>query len=99
MGTAQAAGYPPAPVPKTGLACSLHPLPPRHLLGCAPPPEVSLERPQAYFSRLFHTYGLPNRIRTDNGIPFASNALARLSQLSVWFIKLGLSPGPIEPGN
>jgi transposase InsO family protein len=70
----------------------------RYLLGCDAHPEVSLERTQAYFSRLFHTYGLPNRIRTDNGIPFASNALARLSQLSVWFIKLGIYPELIEPG-
>jgi hypothetical protein len=39
-------------------------------------------------------------------VPFASNALARLSQLSVWFVKLGIypelhSPAPfagIEPG-
>ena len=48
--------------------------------------------------RLFEAYGLPNRIRTDNGVPFASNALARLSQLSVWFIKLGIYPELIEPG-
>jgi hypothetical protein len=25
-------------------------------------------------------------------VPFASSALARLSQLSVWFIKLGIYP-------
>jgi hypothetical protein len=37
-------------------------------------------------------------MRTDNGVPFASNALARLSQLSVWFIKLGIYPELIEPG-
>ena len=43
-------------------------------------------------------YGLANRIRTDNGVPFASSALARLSQLSVWFIKLGIYPELIEPG-
>ena len=70
----------------------------RYLLGCDAHPQVSLERTQAYFSSLFHTYGLPNRIRTDNGIPFASNALARLSRLSVWFIKLGVYPELIEPG-
>ena len=43
-------------------------------------------------------YGLANRIRTDNGVPFACSALARLSQLSVWFIKLGIYPELIEPG-
>jgi hypothetical protein len=45
-----------------------------------------------------YTYGLPRRIRTDNGVPFASNALARLPQLSVWFIKLEIYPERIEPG-
>ena len=51
-----------------------------------------------HITQLFEAYGLPNRIRTDNGTPFASNALARLSQLSVWFIKLGIYPELIEPG-
>ena len=34
----------------------------------------------------------PNRIRTDNGSPFASSTLTWLSQLSVWFIMLGIYP-------
>jgi putative transposase len=68
------------------------------LLGCDAHPEVSLEKTRQYFEWLFATYGLPKRIRTDNGVPFASNALARLSQLSVWFIKLGIYPELIEPG-
>ena len=70
----------------------------RYLLGCDAHPEVSLEKTKQYFEWLFATYGLPRRIRTDNGVPFASNALARLSQLSVWFIKLGIYPELIEPG-
>ncbi len=70
----------------------------RYLLGCDAHPEVSLEKSRQYFEWLFATYGLPRRIRTDNGVPFASNALARLSQLSVWFIKLGIYPELIEPG-
>jgi transposase InsO family protein len=70
----------------------------RYLLGCEAHPEVSLEKSWQYFKWLFATYGLPRRIRTDNGVPFASSALARLSQLSVWFIKLGIYPELIEPG-
>jgi len=70
----------------------------RFVLGVDAHPAISLERTQAHFSRLFQEYGLPDRIRTDNGVPFASNALARLSQLSVWFIKLGIYPELIEPG-
>ena len=70
----------------------------RFILGIDAHPAISLEKTFAYFTRVFHTYGLPNRIRTDNGVPFASSALARLSQLSVWFIKLGIYPELIEPG-
>lgn len=47
---------------------------------------------------LFREFGLPRRIRTDNGHPFASTAIAGLSQLSVWWISLGISPELIEPG-
>ena len=70
----------------------------RYLLGCDAHPAISLGKSFTHFKGLFETYGLPNRIRTDNGVPFASNALARLSQLSVWFIKLGIYPELIEPG-
>jgi putative transposase len=70
----------------------------RHLLGCNAHPQVSMERTKQYFLWLFRTCGLPNRIRTDNGVPFATCALARLSQLSAWWIKLGIYPELIEPG-
>ena len=49
------------------------------------------------FTRIFQQYGLPERIRTHNGTPFASNALGRLSRLSVWFIQVGIVPELIEP--
>ena len=67
----------------------------RFLLGIDAHPEISLEKTFRHFTTVFHSYGLPNRIRTDNGTPFASNALARLW---VWFIKLGIYPELIEPG-
>jgi transposase InsO family protein len=70
----------------------------RFLLGCDAHPGVSLQYTMQYFTWLFRTYGLPNRIRTDNGVPFASCALARLSHLSAWWIKLGIYPELIEPG-
>jgi transposase InsO family protein len=70
----------------------------RYLLGVDAHPAISLHLTQQHFTRLFEAHGLPARIRTDNGAPFASNALARLSQLSVWLIKLGIYPKLIEPG-
>lgn len=50
------------------------------------------------FRHLFREFGLPQRIRSDNGHPFATTAIARLSQLSVWWIELGITPELIEPG-
>jgi transposase InsO family protein len=70
----------------------------RYLLGVDAHPAISLELTQKHFTSLFQEFGLPDRIRTDNGVPFASTALARLSALAVWFIKLGIYPELIEPG-
>jgi hypothetical protein len=53
---------------------------------------------RAVFRRLFREYGLPSRIRTDNGVPFATVSLARLSRLSAWWVRLGVLPKLIEPG-
>ena len=50
------------------------------------------------FERLFSEYGLPERIRSDNGVPFASRAVGGLSYLSAWWVKLGIWPERIEPG-
>jgi putative transposase len=51
------------------------------------------------FARAFHEYGLPERIRSDNGGPFASPGLAGLSQLAVWWIRLGIGLERIAPGH
>ena len=50
------------------------------------------------FERTFHEYGLPWRIRTDNGSPFATRGLAGLSRLSVRWTRLGIVHERIEPG-
>jgi putative transposase len=42
---------------------------------------------------------MPEAIRTDNGAPFASRAVAGLSRLSVWWMKLGIVPERIEAGH
>jgi transposase InsO family protein len=70
----------------------------RFVLGVDAHPTISFEKSLAHFRALFQEFGLPSRIRTDNGTPFASNALARLSRLSVWFIRLNIYPELIEPG-
>ena len=43
------------------------------------------------FDRLFCEYGLPDAIRTDNGVPFATTGIHGLSQLNVWWLRLGIS--------
>lgn len=49
--------------------------------------------------RVFGERGLPNWIRSDNGAPFASGGVMGLSQLSVWWLSLGIGHERIEPGH
>jgi len=51
-----------------------------------------------WFEWAFREYGLPEAIRTDNGAPFASLAIGGVSELSKWWIKLGIRPERIKPG-
>ena len=51
------------------------------------------------FERAFAEYGLPERLRTDNGPPFGGPGLGRLSTLAVWWIRLGIVPERIDPGH
>jgi putative transposase len=51
------------------------------------------------FERAFRAFGLPQRIRSDNGGPFAATGLTRLSHLSVWWIRLGIQPERIALGH
>ncbi|HEX2611404.1 MAG TPA: IS481 family transposase [Gemmatimonadales bacterium] len=72
----------------------------RYLLGCEGLASPSGGASKLVFERLFRQYGLPRAILTDNGSPFASSrSLSRLSQLSVWWIKLGIRPLLIQPGH
>jgi transposase InsO family protein len=52
------------------------------------------------FERTFKEFGLPQLIRTDNGVPFASaHALYGLSKLAVWWLRLGIQIERIKPGH
>jgi transposase InsO family protein len=70
----------------------------RYLIGCQGlmTTECALAKP--VFEKVFLEFGLPERIRTDNGVPLATVSLARLSSLSAWWIRLGILPELIEPG-
>ncbi len=72
----------------------------RYLLLCDALDSVREDGAIAAFQRLFTERGLPDAIRTDNGVPFASpNALFNLSKLSVWWLRLGIAIERIKPGN
>jgi transposase InsO family protein len=70
----------------------------RYLLCCQALEGPRLEDTQRAFQRLFKEFGLPRRIRTDNGVPFATTTPGGLSCLAVWWITLGILPERIEPG-
>jgi transposase InsO family protein len=71
----------------------------RYLLRCQAVEKTDTERVRAVFEAAFREHGLPERIRTDNGAPFASTAVSGLSRLAVWWIKLGIVPERIEAGH
>jgi transposase InsO family protein len=72
----------------------------RYLLLCEALESVREELAVTAFQRLFAERGLPNAIRTDNGVPFASpNGLYGLSRLSVWWLRLGIEIERIKPGH
>lgn len=70
----------------------------RYLLACQGLPGTLLEPTQQILTKVFKEHGLPQRMRSDNGAPFAAYTLGRLSRLSVWLLKLGVLPELIEPG-
>jgi transposase InsO family protein len=71
----------------------------RYLLRCQAVEKTDTARVRAIFEAAFREYGMPEAIRTDNGAPFASRALAGLSRLAVWWMKLGIVPERIEAGH
>ena len=71
----------------------------RYLLRCQAVEKTDTARVQAIFETCFREYGMPEAIRTDNGAPFASTAIAGLSRLAVWWMKLGIVPERIEAGH
>jgi transposase InsO family protein len=70
----------------------------RFLLCCRGLHQPRFRQVLPWFERVFRDYGLPTAIRTDNGAPFASAALGGISRLSLWWLKLGIIPERIRPG-
>src|SRR5690606_11777915 len=62
----------------------------RYILDCRALPSTASAGARASFERVFRRYGLPEVIRTDNGVPFSTQALGGLSELAVWWLRLGI---------
>ncbi|MGY4675529.1 integrase core domain-containing protein [Ursidibacter arcticus] len=71
----------------------------RFLFCCKGLPNTRSAPVIAEFERLFTVFGMPCAIRSDNGSPFASQALGGISKLSKWWIDLGIRPERIKPSH
>ncbi|PYO78944.1 MAG: IS481 family transposase [Gemmatimonadetes bacterium] len=72
----------------------------RYLLSCEALSTTKETYAFTVFERVFKDFGLPQAIRTDNGVPFASpHALFGLSKLAVWWLRLGIHIERIQPGH
>ena len=70
----------------------------RFLLTCRGLLSTQTVTARPVFERAFRDYGLPIAIRTDNGVPFATQAIHGLSYLNVWWMRLGILHQRIRPG-
>ncbi len=70
----------------------------RMVLGIDALDSTAEQSAQQAFAAVFQEYGLPHKIRTDNGVPFSTRGLLGLSKLSIWWLKLGIKHERIQPG-
>lgn len=70
----------------------------RYLIKCEALLQPRCAPVRAQFELAFREFGIPRAIRSDNGAPFATAALGGLSELSAWWVQLGIVPERIEPG-
>jgi transposase InsO family protein len=60
----------------------------------------NLKSAKAEFTKVFRKFGIPKQLHTDNGSPFGSvRAIQRFTQLSYWFIELGIMPVFSDPAH
>jgi transposase InsO family protein len=71
----------------------------RYILGCEAMPAISDEAARYAFEGIFESYGLPDVLRSDNGAPFASTGLGGLTQLSAYWLRLGITLERIRPAH
>jgi transposase InsO family protein len=70
----------------------------RYLLRCEALCDPDGNNVRTILDSAFTEFGLPLAIRSDGGPPFASSGPARLTELSVWLLQLGIRIEIIAPG-
>src|SRR5712675_1521527 len=70
----------------------------RYLIRCQIVSRIDLSQVRAICEAAMREYGVPARIRTDNGSPFAGTGLMGLSKLSLGWMKLGIVHERIQAG-
>ena len=71
----------------------------RYVLDLRAVADARTETIRACFERLFERKGVPEAIRSDNGVPFASSTgVLGLSKLSAWWVALGIDLERGRPG-
>ena len=70
----------------------------RYLIRCQIVSRMDLSQVRAICEAAMREYGMPARIRTDNGAPFAGTGLLGLSKLSLGWMKLGIVHERIQAG-
>jgi putative transposase len=89
---------------RLGDGCTCHPFTltdacSRYLLRCQ---GLSTEKGEGVIQQLvqaFLEFGMPWRLRSDNGPPFGASAPGGLSRMAIWLIQLGVTPEFITPGH
>jgi putative transposase len=72
----------------------------RYLISCEALASTREEFAFEVFTKAFKEFGLPESLRTDNGVPFASGqSFYNLTKLSVWWLRLGINVERIAPGH
>lgn len=71
----------------------------RYILGCEGMGAVSDDEARDTCEEIFREHGLPEVMRSDNGVPFASTGLGGLTKLSAFWLRLGIILERIQPGH
>jgi transposase InsO family protein len=71
----------------------------RFLLACEGMSAIREDAAREVFESVFRERGLPLKIRTDNGVPFATTGLGGLSKLAVYWMLLGVAHERIRPAH